>query len=96
LWLGFDKPKQLDIVMSILNFFIIKDVKTKKPSYTTTAFVYGFIVLNAKLILSGIQITETFKISDFSGVDYAAGIAAIGTVYTLRKNKTIRLEKEEK
>jgi hypothetical protein len=52
--------------------------------------------LNAKLILSGIQITETFKISDFSGVDYAAGIAAIGTVYTLRKNKTIRLEKEEK
>lgn len=81
--------------MSFLNFFIIKDKKTNKPSYTTTAFVYGFIVVNAKLLLSGIQIAENIKLSDFSGVDYGTAIAALGGVYAYRKNHTIRKVKEE-
>lgn len=34
------------------------------------------------------------KMSDFSGVDYAAAIAALGGIYTL--NKQVNRSKEEK
>lgn len=74
----------------ILSKLVIRDVKTGKPSYTVTAFVIGFLVVNIKLLFSGMQITETFKMSDFSGVDYAACVAALGSIYVLRKNKSIK------
>jgi len=70
--------------------FIINDVKTRKPSYTVTAFIVGFFVINFKLLFSGVQITDKIKMSDFNGVDYAAGVAALGGIYVLRKNKTIK------
>lgn len=76
----------------MLSNCIIYDVKTKKPSYTVTAFLVGFLVINFKLLFSGIQITEKIKMSDFSGIDYAAGVAALGGIYVLRKNKTINTD----
>ena len=75
--------------------FIINDVKTRKPSYTVTAFIVGFFVINFKLLFSGVQITDKIKMSDFNGVDYAAGVAALGGIYVLRKNKTIKSDNEE-
>ena len=57
-----------------------------KPSVTLTAFVVGFIVVCLKLVFSGVQFNEHMKLSDFSGVDFGAAIAALGGVYALRKN----------
>jgi hypothetical protein len=79
----------------ILSNFIVNDVKTKKPSYTVTAFIIGFFIINLKLLFSGIQITNKIKMSDFNGVDYAASVAALGGIYILRKNKTIKPDKPE-
>lgn len=78
-----------------MNVPALKDTKTGKPSYTLTAFVIGFAIVNIKLLLSGVEIMDKFKMSEFSGVDYAAAIAALGSVYVLRKNKTIKEEKQE-
>lgn len=74
----------------ILSKLILKDVKTGKPSYTVTAFVFGFWVINIKLLLAGMEITDKIKMSEFTGMDYAAAAAAVGSIYVLRKNKTIR------
>lgn len=74
----------------ILSKFILKDMKTGKPSYTVTAFVFGFWVINVKLLLAGMEITDKVKMSEFTGMDYAAAAAAVGSIYVLRKNKTIK------
>lgn len=79
----------------MLSKLIVNDVKTKKPSYTVTAFIVGFFVINFKLLFSGIEITDKIKMSDFSGVDYAAAVAALGGIYVLRKNKTIKSDNSE-
>jgi hypothetical protein len=79
----------------ILSKFILKDAKTGKPSYTVSAFVFGFWIINIKLLLAGMQFTDKIKMSDFSGVDYAAAAAAVGSIYVLRKNKTIKTDNEK-
>lgn len=68
----------------------LKDPKTGKPSVTLSLFVYGFIIVSMKLIFSGIQMTDHFKLAEFSGLDFAAAVGALGTIYTMRKNKTIK------
>lgn len=68
----------------------LKDPKTDKPSVTLTMFVYGFVVVTLKLIFSGIQVTNEFKLAEFSGTDFAAAVAAIGGIYTWRKNASIK------
>jgi uncharacterized membrane protein len=75
---------------SLLSKLILNDVKTGKPSYTVTAFVIGFLVVNVKLIFSGIAFGDHFTFSQFSGVDYAACVAALGAIYVARKNSTIK------
>ena len=80
----------------ILAKFILNDLKTGKPSYTVTAFVIGFWIINIKLLLSGMQFSDKIKMSEFSGMDYATAAAAIGSIYVLRKNKTIEKDKTEK
>lgn len=69
----------------ILSKLIIRNVKTRKPSYTITAFVVGFGIVNLKLILSGITIFGA-KMSDFNGTDYATAIAALGALYISNKH----------
>jgi hypothetical protein len=70
---------------SILSRLVIKNVKTGKPSYTLTAFMVGILVVNIKLAISGIEFSGV-KMSDFSGVDYGAAIAALGGIYSLNKH----------
>lgn len=80
----------------MLDKLVIKDVKTGKPSYTLTVFLLGSLLINLKLLLSGMQFTETFKFEIFSGIDYAAAMGSIGMVYTLRKNATIKPDSQNK
>jgi hypothetical protein len=69
--------------------FYLKDPKTGKASVTLTMFVVGFLVATGKLLVAGMTIVG-FKMEAFTGVDYAAAVAALGGVYTLRKNNTIK------
>lgn len=74
----------------------LKDPKTKKESVTLTVFVYGFVIATAKLLFSGVEIIDKVKMSEFSGIDYSAVIAALGAIYTYRKNNSIKPEQEIK
>lgn len=77
----------------ILSKFVVKNVKTGKPSYVLTAFIVGIAIVNIKLLFSGIEI-EGIKMSDFNGMDYAAATAALGGIYTL--NKKVGIDASEK
>lgn len=76
--------------------FLITD-SSGKGSTTLTAFVIGFIVVNAKLILAGIEVAG-IKFPEFTGADYGLCISALGGVYILRKrtNATAETKSEEK
>lgn len=67
-----------------LNKLLIKD-SDGKPSVTMTAFVTGFIVVNLKLIVSGLTLAG-YKMAPFTGVDYSAAIGALGAVYVMRRS----------
>lgn len=55
------------------------------PSSTLTFFAFGFIIVNLKLLFSGMTIGG-FSMSVFSGTEYAAAIGALGAIYVLRRN----------
>lgn len=63
---------------------LLKDSSGKK-SVTMTTFVLGFIVVCVKLLFSGMTI-KGFTLSPFTGGEFAASVAALGSVYTLRRN----------
>lgn len=64
--------------------FLIKDTSGKK-SLTATAFVVGFLVVNAKFLLSGV-IIEGVTIATLTGIEYAAAISGLGAIYVLRRS----------
>ena len=68
-----------------MNKFLLKDSSGKK-SVTMTAFVLGFLVVNAKLLTAGLAVGK-LTMGAFSGTEYAAAVAALGAVYVLRRNK---------
>jgi hypothetical protein len=71
----------------MLDKMLFKDTDGKK-SLTATAFVYGFLVLNFKLLFSGITLGD-FQMAQFSGVEYGAALAALGGIYVLRRNNNM-------
>jgi len=73
----------------------LKDPKTGKESITLTAFFIGFLVCTGKLLLSGIK-TDMITFEQFSGADYGMAVGALGAIYTLRKSKTIKEDKDIK
>lgn len=80
------------------NFFsklIIKNQKTMRPSYTTTAFISGFAIICIKLLLSGITI-HSYKMSDVSITDWSAGVAALSAMWISNKHiNNIQVNKEK-
>ena len=70
--------------MDVMSKILIKD-SAGKPSATMTAFCFGFVVVNLKLLLSGMEIMS-YKMAAFTGGEYAAAIAALGSIYVLRRN----------
>ena len=67
-----------------LNKLLIKD-SSGKPSVTMTAFVTGFMVVNAKLLISGLTIAG-YTMAAFTGGEYAAAVGALGAVYVMRRS----------
>ncbi len=68
----------------MINKFLFKDTNGKK-SLTATTFIWGSLVVNLKLILSGMTIMGV-TLAAFGGGDYAAAMAALGAIYVLRRN----------
>lgn len=60
---------------------------SKLPSGTPTgvAFYVGFLVINFKLLVSGLTI-HTYRMSDVSVSDWATGIAALAALYVSNKH----------
>jgi hypothetical protein len=77
-----------------LNKLLIKD-SGGKPSVTMTAFVTGFMVVNLKLLISGLTIAG-YKMAAFTGGEYAAAVGALGAVYVMRRSKGQEDNGEEK
>lgn len=73
----------------------IMDPKEKEKSVTLTFFTYGCVIAFLKLLLSGVEI-GSFKVSPFSGLDFAAVIASLGGVYSYRRSKYSIYKKGEK
>ena len=69
----------------------LEDPKTKEKSVTLTFFALGFVVAVVKLAFSGITIAG-FQVEQFSGVDFAAVVGALGGVYALRRTKAREVE----
>lgn len=67
-----------------LSKFLFRDSKGNK-SVTMTSFVLGFLVVNFKLIMSGIEVGAT-KFTEFSGSDYGVALGALGAIYVLRRS----------
>lgn len=67
--------------------FLITDTEGDK-SLTATAFLVGFIIVNLKLILSGLTIND-YTFSEFSGTDYGLALGSLGTIYLLRRHAPV-------
>lgn len=65
-----------------------------ETSATYTAFVVGFLIVNIKLLLSGITVFGV-SFGIFSGIDYGAAVAALGGVYVMRRSSMEKGGKEE-
>ncbi len=76
-----------------MEYFLLKDSSGEK-SATMTAFVLGFIVVNIKLLLSGMTF-GALTLAPFTGTEYAAAVAALGAVYVLRRNNS-EVKKKDK
>jgi len=66
--------------------FLLRDTSGHK-SLTATAFALGFFVANIKLFLAG-MIIHGFSFGPFSGIEYAAVVGSLGTIYSLRRQKS--------
>jgi len=62
---------------------LLKDTSGQK-SVTVTAFVLGFIVVNFKLLISGLTIGG-YTMANFSGSDYGVALGALGAIYIMRR-----------
>lgn len=68
----------------MFNGMLMKD-STGKKSLTATAFAYGFVVVNTKLILSGMTLLG-MTFAPFAGSDYGMAVGALGAIYVMRRN----------
>ena len=65
--------------------FIINNVKTQQPSYTTSAFISGFFIISLKLLVSGIVI-HGYQMSNVSVSDWSMGVAALSSMWIANKH----------
>jgi len=67
----------------MFNKLLLTDTSGKK-STTLTAFMIGFVVVNLKLLFSGMTINGLI-LSPFSGGEYASALIALGGIYVIRR-----------
>lgn len=77
--------------MKLKKFFV--EDSDGKPSITATVFLYGMIIIHFKLMFAGIEIGK-FVLAPFDGADYAAAVAALGSIYVLRRSTNPVLKAE--
>lgn len=77
----------------ILSQLVVKNVKTGLPSYNLTAFIMGAFIINAKMLVSGMDICGV-KMTVITGVEYAAAMASLGGIYNLSKHLGNKEEKK--
>lgn len=70
------------------------DPTNGKQSVSLTLFVTGFLIACLKLLFSGAEIGP-LTLSPFSGIDFAAVVGALGSIYAVRRTKTKEKEKSE-
>jgi len=70
-----------------LNGILFKDSSGKK-SVTMTLFVLGSLVVNLKLIFSGMTLGG-LALAAFSGTEYAVAMTALGGIYILRRSTAL-------
>lgn len=63
----------------------LNDPKTGEPSTTLSFFALGFTVAIIKLLFAGTTLGG-IAMGAFTGVDFAAVVGALGTLYVVRKN----------
>lgn len=82
---------------SFINKFLLKKDEGQ-GSYSLTFSVIAFIVINLKLIFSGIDIAHVVKMSEFGGTDYGVALAAISALHLGNKavNKSVSDTKGDK
>jgi len=78
----------------MFNKLLLTDTSGKK-SATLTAFVLGFMVVNLKLIFSGMSFGD-FTLSAFTGSEYGIALGALGGIYILRRSTTKENNDESK
>jgi hypothetical protein len=78
----------------VLNKLLFKDSSGKK-SLTATVFVWGALVVNAKLVFSGMTLVSGMTLAPFTGGEYAAAMAALGAVYVMRRSTDPTAKREE-
>jgi len=72
--------------------FLVEDSDGKR-SITATVFLYGMLIIHFKLMFAGIEIGK-FVLAPFDGADYAAAVAALGSIYVLRRSTNPVLKAE--
>jgi len=68
----------------MFNKLLLTDTSGNKSS-TLTAFVVGFLIVNLKLLVSGMTVAG-FAMSPFTGSEYSLAVAALGAIYVLRRS----------
>lgn len=64
-----------------------------KKSVTVTAFVLGFLLINLKLLVSGMTLFG-YQMTAFTGSEYSMALTALGGIYVLRRATTKPNSKE--
>jgi hypothetical protein len=84
------------MVKTLFSLLLLK--KNGRYSYTATAFVFGSIIVNLKLLFSGLSF-HGYTSSIFNGSDYAQAMASLAALYVSNKhvnnlqiNKSIKKE----
>ena len=62
---------------------------TGKKSATLTAFVIGFLIVNIRLLFSGVSIGK-FTIGQFTGSEYALAVGALSAMYVMRRHNSMK------
>lgn len=79
----------------MFKFKWIKDPVTGVESCSLTFAVLGFVLAGAKLLFSGIEFAPGVKMSDFTGIDFAAVTAAAAGLYGFKKNQERNRSKQD-
>jgi hypothetical protein len=78
-----------------MNFtnLLLTDTAGKKSS-TLTVFIIGAMVVNIKLLLSGVTIAG-ITFSEFTGAEYGMALGALGGIYVMRRSTAPTTNSEE-